>query len=330
MRNYPPPHGIRVPAEDMRRLAGDLFDRAGMTRQDAELMAELLVQTDLRCVFSHGTRQVPGYVGMMREGRVNPRPHVRVVSESTAAVVLDGDGGMGHLPSYRGTEMAIAKARLYGVGVATTRNHFHFGAAGKYSRLALAHDCIGMAVSSHRYPLDPEQPVMSASGGSPISIAVPAGEQPPLVLDMGAGMLPYEAELFEQFPAAFFKSLGLAAVLQALGGILAGIWKPEFQPPQSRWESNQGAFIAVFDISRLMPVDEFKQEMDRYVGAARRMKPFPGMERAELAGGLEWQWARENARSGIPVSPEHQQMLESVATELGIETSFGQYEETRF
>ena len=137
-------------------------------------------------------------------------------------------------------------------------------------------------------------------------------------------------DLFEEFPALVFKGMGLGAVFQALGGILAGIYKPEFQEPQSRWESNQGSFIAIFAPSRFMPVDAFKKEMDRYIGQARSMQPLPGMDRAELAGGMEWYWEREFARDGIPVGSGHREALEGIAAELGVETPFGQCEHTQF
>ena len=327
--NYPPPHGIRVPAEEMHRLVVDLFTRVDMPPQDAGIMADLLVETDLRCVFSHGTRQVPGYIRMIREGRVNPQPEIRTVAESPGALVLDGDGGMGHLPCTLGTKQAIEKAKAHGAAALTTRNHFHFGSAGKYTRMALEQDCIGLAISSHRLSLDPEDIVFGATGGSPISIAIPSGEQPPLVLDMG-GVVPFSQALFEQAPSAILKSLGMGAVTQALGGIFAGIYKPEFQADRFRWESNQGAFIAIFAVDHFMPEEELKKEMDRYIGEARRMAPLPGMDRAELAGGLEWQWAEENGRDGIPVSPEHREGLEEVASELGVDTPFARYEQTRF
>ena len=99
---------------------------------------------------------------------------------------------------------------------------------------------------------------------------------------------------------------GLQTPILILGGILAGIYKPEVQAPQSRWESNQGGFIAVFDVACFMPVDEFKKEMDRYVREARSMAPLPGQEQAELAGTVEWQRERDWARDGVPLSPKHQ------------------------
>ncbi|MCY3736759.1 MAG: Ldh family oxidoreductase [Gemmatimonadaceae bacterium] len=330
LRNYPPPHGIRVPAAEMRRLTASLLERAGMPRERASWLAALLVECDLRCVFSHGTMHVAYYVRLMRDGRVNPAPEVRVVDESETTAVLDGDGGLGYFPCHRGMEMAVARARAHGLGAVTTGNHHHIGSAGLYSRMALEADCIGLAASSVRYPMDPDDLVLRASGASPLSVAVPADTQPPLVLDMGAHMLPHEPELLERFPQVFFKSLGLGAVLQVLGGVLAGIHRPEMQPPRSPWVSDQGGFVAAVAIERFMPVAEFKAAMDGYVARARRMRPYPGVDRAELPGGLEWRWERDNTRDGIPVGREHREMLEEIADEVGVDTPFSGYESTRF
>ena len=144
------------------------------------------------------------------------------------------------------------------------------------------------------------------------------------------GIVPYNEALFEQYPQTIFKGMGLGAVMISLGGIFAGIYRQEFQRPQSRWESNQGAFIAVFAVNHFMPEAELKAGMDRYIGEARGMKPFPGMDQAELAGGLEWQWTKDNNQAGIPVSPEHQHTLEAAVAELGVDVPFARYEHTRF
>ena len=113
--NVPPNTGIRLPQEPLRQLVAALFEKAGTSSADAQLMAELLVLTDLRGVHSHGTRQTPGYVNMMREGRVNPQPNITIVSETPTTRVYDGDGGMGHFPCYQGTQWAIEKAKEFGL-----------------------------------------------------------------------------------------------------------------------------------------------------------------------------------------------------------------------
>lgn len=328
--NVPPNSGVRVPAEPLCELVAELFEKAGTSVADGRLMAKLLVEMDLRGVHSHGTRQTAGYVGMMRTGRVNPRPQITVVSETPTTRVYDGDGGMGHLPCYQGALWAIEKAQEYGTAAITTRNHFHFGGASSYTRMAIEADCFAIAISSHRSEMPADALIKRVNCTSPISVAFPAGEQPPLVLDMGASMLPWDEELFARMPFAFFKELGIGAMNRAFGGYLAGIYLPQFMAPQSKWESNQGAFFTVYDVKCFMPVEQFKAEMDRFIKQARAMQPFPGFERAELPGGLEWQCHRDYTRDGIPVSAEHQQSLENLAAELGVKTSFAEYEDTGF
>ncbi len=132
-RNYPPEHGIRLPAGEMKGLIVGLFERVGMPRQDAELLGKILAGNDRRCLFSHGTRQVPYYLQKIKDGAVNPRPQISVVSEAPAALVMDGDGGLGYFPCYQGTKKIIAQAKAGGVAALTTRNHQHFGAASNFS-----------------------------------------------------------------------------------------------------------------------------------------------------------------------------------------------------
>ena len=132
-----------------------------------------LTTTDLRGVHSHGTWQIHGYAHMMLEGRVNPRPNIKVTSATTTARVYDGDGGMGHFPCHQAMTWVAETAAEYGTAAATTRNHFHFGSAGKYSRIAAAAGCVGIAISSHRYDLPPESIIKGVNATSPISIAFP-------------------------------------------------------------------------------------------------------------------------------------------------------------
>jgi len=328
--NIPPPRGIRVPAEELRTFTVALFEKVGTSRADAELLANLLVQTDMRGLFSHGTKEAPRYINQILEGKVNPKPNIRVVNETPTTQVLDGDGGLGHIACYRGINWALARAKEHGVAVVTTNNHFHIGAAGKYSRMCLASDCIGIVSSSHRHSLDPQKSLFCASTWSPISIAVPAREQPPLVLDIGSNFLPWNEGLFRSYPWVYFKELGLGAAFHSLAGVLAGIYQNESQQRSSQWKGDQGAFLAVLEIRRFLPIEEFKKEMDRYLKEARRMKPLPGYARTDLAGSLECLRETEYAREGIPLSPRHQESLEAIARKLKIDTPFIRFKHTQF
>ncbi|NKB70580.1 MAG: hypothetical protein GKR89_26215 [Candidatus Latescibacteria bacterium] len=327
-RNTPPDTGIRVPPQAMREFITALFIKAGTNSEDAQLLGQILTACDVRCVFSHGTQAAVGYLDKMRSGEVNPRPQVEVVHEAPGALVLDGDGGLGYLPCWRGTEQIITKAKTCGAAVLTTRNHFHFGAAGNYTWLAVGEGCIGLAASNHRNVRAPERPLAGTITSSPISIGVPATEQPPMVLDMGSGIVGFNAAQFADSFPAFFKSLGISNMVQILGGVVAGIYLEQCR--QGPWTSNQGSFIAVFDTEHLMPSGQVQSQVDQYMREARAMQPLPGMERAELAGGFEWAWQQENETAGIPVGDKHRQALEEAAGEWGVEAPFAAFAETRF
>ena len=328
--NTPPKSGIRIPPDELEALIIALFEKAGTSRAHAEVMGQLLIQTDLRGIVSHGTQKAAEYLRLIMEGRVNPRPSIRVAHETTTTRVIDGDGGMGHWPCYQGTRWAIDRAKEHGTAALTTRNHFHFGGASKYTRLAVEEDCIAFAVSCHRYQINPEWDILNLSRNSPLSFSVPAGEQPPVVPDMSMGFLPYDKDFFDRHPAAYFKVLGLSVIPQVLGGVIAGIHKQEFAPPQSTWESNQGSFIAVFDAASFMPLDELKAEMDRYMSQARATHPAPGYDRAELPGGPEWLCQQEYARNGIPIGDEDLESLQEIAGKLDVATPFERFQHTHF
>lgn len=328
-RNYPPEHGIYIPCQVMEDFITALFAAVGMSCQDAGLMATLLTANDRRCLFSHGSKQIPYYLKKIMDGEVNPRPHLSVHNESPAALVMDGDGGLGYFPCYYGTQAIIKKAKDVGIAALTTRNHQHFGAASNYTRMALAQHCIGLATSSYRTTPHTDGMIYDTVDTSPVSIAIPAGAQPPLVMDMGGQLICFEEELFKRLPTPFFKAMALNSALRALGGIFPGIFKPEIQSA-SPWEANQGAFIVVVDITHFISLEELQRDMDHFIGAARQSKPLPGMEAAELAGGNEWHWDRENATKGIPISDEHRQLLLQEAAALGVDTPFAQYDDTCF
>ena len=83
--NVVPEEFIRVMPEPMRAFISSMFEKVGMSEQHADLMGDLLVATDLRGVFSHGTRQSAGYLRNLKEGNLNPKPETKVVQDSPAA-----------------------------------------------------------------------------------------------------------------------------------------------------------------------------------------------------------------------------------------------------
>jgi len=323
--NVPPTDSIRVPSEALQTLVAALLERAGVGETDRALLAMLLVRNDLRGVFSHGSRQVATYARDIRDGKLNPRPTVAVVSESPATLVLDGDGGLGYFASYRAAQQLIAKTREIGISVAVTRNHGHFGAAGIYSRIAVAANFFGYVTSGHQLQLAADQSIMRAAGGSPHSFGVPAGTMPPLILDFGAvhdvgDGAPHAKEIYDLAPGLVFRHLGLGAVCQSIGGFLGGVPVDEGRANRRFSGANQGSFMIFVDINRLMPVGEFQREMDDYIRRISEMRPLPGYDEALLPGAIEAQREQSWAVEGVPVGPNHRKALSDVARELDVTT----------
>src|SRR5580692_4506576 len=87
----------RVPADRLVAFIVRAFGAAGVPAEDAQTLADLMVEADLRGSDTHGVIRLPLYVRRIRAGGVNTKPNIRVISDRPSTALLDGDNGMGHL-----------------------------------------------------------------------------------------------------------------------------------------------------------------------------------------------------------------------------------------
>jgi LDH2 family malate/lactate/ureidoglycolate dehydrogenase len=321
--NLPPETFIRVPHQDIQAFVARAGQTVGLPEDKAALLAELLVANDLRGVFSHGSQQIATYARLIRDGRLNCQPQVQTIHETAVSLLVDGDGGLGYFPAHAGTLALIDKVLDQGIAVLLTRNHGHFGAAGLYSRLTLPHDLLCFVTSGHQLRLSPGEPVYSAAGGSPMSFSAPTHREDPLVLDFGAmhdlySDAAHRDEIARLAPGVVFRSIGLGAICQAWGGLLAGVPIDAERANRKYAGANQGSLVIALRIDLFMPPGRFKREMDEYVCRVHTLQPLEGFDEAYLPGGVEAAWEREYRQEGIPVGPGHQERLQGLADELGL------------
>ncbi len=321
--NLPPEDHIRVPHAALHAFVAKAGMTVGLPNDKARLLADLLVANDLRGVFSHGTQQIATYARLMRDGKLNARPEVRVVNETSVSLLVDGDGGLGYFPAHEGTLRLTEKVKQTGVGALLTRNHGHFGAAGLYARLTLPHDLVCFVTSGHQLHLRPGDPIYSAAGGSPMSFSAPTTEEDPVVLDFGTmhdlyRSDPHRDEIARLAPGLVFRSIGMGVICQSWGGLLAGIPIEPERAERAFSGANQGSLALAFQIALFMPPEQFRGEMDGYVRQVRRLQPLEGFNEAYLPGGVEAARERAYGEEGIPVGPEHKERLEGLAHELGL------------
>jgi LDH2 family malate/lactate/ureidoglycolate dehydrogenase len=156
-----------------------------MSEAHARTTADMMLETDLRGVDSHGISMLPTYDKEFRAGRLNMRPVFKTLRDGPAMALIDADASLGHPVAVDAMNLAVDKCRAMGVAVVSVVNSHHFGAAGCYSRIAADRGAIGMVTSSTRgvtmVPTFGAEPVM---GTNPLAFAAPTRRNSPFQLDM--------------------------------------------------------------------------------------------------------------------------------------------------
>ncbi len=320
--NVPPTDGFRVPVEDLRRLVCAIYEAVPLPAEHARLIADLLVDTELRGVVSHGVMQVERYVRSFQEGRANPDPTIRVLHEGPTTAALSGDGGLGMIVATRAMQMAIAKARELGVGVVTTVYHDHLGSSGKYVRMALREDLVGISLSGRNAAPSYNRADSirgSIQGSPPLSFGMPAGPGRPNFLLDYASHFEADDEDVHRNPAVFVKAIGMSHVANILSGTLGGQMLPEFDRRATRFQgADQSGFHMALDVSRFTSPDAFKADVDYLMDETAKMQPLPGLTEAGLPGQRAWSKEAGYRKNGIPVSANAIAALEGLAREFSL------------
>ncbi|MEN8097622.1 MAG: Ldh family oxidoreductase [Chloroflexota bacterium] len=181
---------IRVNADKLKAYAVRVFQKLNVPLSDAEMTADNLVAADLRGISSHGVARLRRYVKGIQDGVMLAQPDVNVVHQTPATALIDGGAGLGQPVSTRAMKLAIEKAKQVGAGFVSVRNSNHYGIAGYYSMMALEHDLIGISTTNAGVLVVPTFGRNAMLGTNPISVAAPAGDEFPFVLDMATSTVP--------------------------------------------------------------------------------------------------------------------------------------------
>lgn len=181
----------RFTAASAREQILEIMRAFGADAQAAEICTEVMFHTDLSGIDSHGISMLPIYHQEIAEGSIDPVAAPVVEHDHGASVLIDARAGFGHLAGHAGMRQAMAKAREYGIGLATVHRANHYGAAGYYAIMAAREGLIGLSMCSTRgalqTPTGARHPFM---GTNPIGFAAPAGDDEPVVLDMATTTVP--------------------------------------------------------------------------------------------------------------------------------------------
>ncbi|MFJ6662272.1 Ldh family oxidoreductase [Streptomyces sp. NPDC091377] len=243
---------ISVSPDWLAAAVASVFTATGLSPAAAKTVAGSLVEADMRGTSSHGVMLVPMYVERLRKGSVATHETAEVVLDTGAITILDARNALGQLTGDQGMELAVSKARTYGLGAVTVRHAFHFGGAYRYARTAARAGCIGIVAANTRPLMPAPGGAAAVVGNNPLAVGFPANAGEPIVLDMAMSEAALgKIRLAEQenrpipetwatdrdgtptadpnaalkgllLPAAGPKGYGLALVLDVLTGVLSG------------------------------------------------------------------------------------------------------------
>ena len=167
----------------------DAFVGYGIPREDAEICADVLLESDKRGIESHGVNRFkPIYLDRIKDGIQNPVTNFEVVKETPTTAVVDGHDGMGQVIGYKSMRMAIDKAKDYGMGMVVVRNSCHYGIAGYYPSMACKEGCIGMTGTNARPSVAPTFGVEGMFGTNPLTIGIPTDEEFDFLIDCASSI----------------------------------------------------------------------------------------------------------------------------------------------
>jgi len=345
--------GSRIPAAAISAFIVEAMRAVGVPDADAARISGLMLEADLTGADAHGVFRLPQYIRRIKAGGVNPKANITVTKTAPATALVDGDNGMGHLVMQRAADTAIALARETGVAWVGARRSNHAGAAGTYAAMTLQHDMIGIycavANANHMPAWGAAESLLSTN---PIAVAIPAGEEAPVVLDIATTVVSYgtvkahklqgkpmpEGWMIDAkdgrpltdparsaegllMPIGGHKGSGLALVFGLLAGVLNGAAfgreVVDFNADDES-ECNTGHFIVALDVSRFLPVATFKAEMDRHLRDLKTSPVLPGFDAIRLPGEQRRVRRADRAANGVPVFPEVVEQLDKLADELKI------------
>ncbi len=333
-------------ADAERRYVEAIFLALGATAPEASAVAEVLTEADLRGHTSHGIVRVPMNVNLLRSGRAQPNARPRVVRETDAVAVMDGDRALGPYAAIAAANVAIERAKKHGVGVVALNNCGHLGLAGYYVELAARQDLIGILFAKSATHIHPYGGVERRIGTNPISIAIPS-DGDPFLLDMSTSAiangklqeaaregrpLPEGAALDKYgvpttdaraaldgalSPFGGAKGYGLALAVELLGGLLVGGGTGDLRNPDGSgrlW----GALLVVLAPSACGDLAAFEHGVTAYLAKVKGSRKSPGFDEIFIPGERSFRTRRQQLAAGVTIEDGLWRQVAGLAAELGV------------
>ena len=332
----------KVPAEILAVQLNAILLGFNMPEDHAKIVSHYLMYADLHGIESHGCSMLLKYDRELKQTKWNPNPRIELIQESETTALVDGGGGLGHIPADFAMKIAVSKCERIGIGAVAVRNSGHFGAAGAYAALAAQAGFIGVALTNTEVPaIVPTFGLQAVLGTNPIAFCAPAAIQPPFHLDMATSTVPLgkigmvdhqggklpegwalDADgsaltnpraalkarrltpLGSSAEMGSHKGYGLAAMVEILTSVLSGSRSGDCK--------KTAHFFLALDPARFRAKGEFESDLDSLIESLRNCKPVHRKQPVMVAGDPERKAFAANNKSGVTLTKSVMEDLRSI------------------
>ena len=340
---------VRVDVGALEAFAGAAFRAMGLSDEQSQMTARALVYSELRFHpgQGQGVRRLRAYRDRLAEGAIDPAARFEVVKESPALALVDAHNGLGTVTGLKAMRLAVAKAKVCGIGTVIVRGSTHYGSSAVHAHEAVDAGCIGIAFTN-------AGPEMAAWGGAtamvgtnPWAIGAPGGRGFPVILDIalttaGKGMMRWHAREGRPMPLDWaltpdgqetddpvaamqgallgigqYKGYGLSLMTDVMTGVLSGgaFGRAPYSDPMRQDVAHS---VTAIDVAWFMSLDAFRERMGRLIDDIRTSRLRPGFAEVLVPGELEDRRERDKRANGVPLDRIVHDDLVALAGELGI------------
>ncbi|GAB6179140.1 Ldh family oxidoreductase [Desulfotomaculum defluvii] len=337
-------------AERLLEFCSNLLQGVGVPKADADIVANVLVDTSLEGLDTHGISRLPIYTTRIQNGRINPIANIAVNKTAPAVAVIDGDNGLGQLVGVKAMEVAINLAKETGMGAVTVKHSNHYGASAYFCKQAAAAGMIGMGFTNTPSGIPPWGGKEPYFGTNPIAFGFP-GKKQPVVVDMSSsivarGHIILAAKQGKPIPEGWAidkdgkpttdakaalggavlpmagpKGYAMALAVEIMSGVLSGAavgkevgWIYD----ESTKPVDIGHTFIAMDVSKFMPAESFVSRMDQMITEIKDTPKAEGVEEIFIPGERRTMKANTRQQEGIPVPDQLLAELNDLAKSIGV------------
>ena len=327
----------------LKKLITKIFINHKLSRKDASICAEALVNAEIVGAPSHGLSRLKMYCDRINKKVINPKPKIKIKNISKSITHIDADNSIGFVAADIGIKKAIENAKKTGIGLVGIKNSGHYGLSGYYAEQAVKKNLITFVFTNAPPAIAPHGAIKSLFGTNPICFGTPTNSKVPFILDTSVSMInrvkirvaaktgkkiPDDVALDKfgkpttdakkalagvQLPIAGFRGSGLAWMVDILSGVFTGgnhggaVKDPfdDFSGPQ-----NIGHLFIVMK-SNLF-VSNYNKRIKNNIDQVKKLPKIKGLKEILYPGQNKFKRYKKNLKKNIKISYTLKKDLETL------------------